>query len=866
MNRNLFYIILIACLSAFGSQAATVSGTVTNTSTSAVVSGQKVYLYDSVVSVGTSVIDSGFTNSSGIYSFTVSSSITSGLFYISATACGNTNYAGTIPYSGSNLTINLNVCNPIGVFGYLSYSNSTLATGMKVYLVDSSSAGITYKDSTTTDVTGLYVFMVPSTVNRYFVYVNACGARWNSAGYFYSAGGRGINMTLGCSSGGSWGIVYDTVKNSTTGLPVFGQKVYLLDSTATATRLDSSVTNRYGVAYFYVPPAVTGGPMRVFTNACGVQSQSFHYIGTSMAAPTLPVCLSNTVISGTVTNTATSSPVAGQLVTVTDSLGTALVFWDTSRTNASGFYSVAVPIYAPATGTMIASVQACGSVNSATGTYSGSNMTLNLGICATNTATISGVVTIFATGAPAAGRKVYLLDSTATSVTRDSAVTNASGAYSFSIPASVFSAFYLIWTPSCGTNSVQGAWYTGLSLVHNFSVCSTTGASMVSGTIVDPTGTPAAGVNVSLGSVTVTTGSTGTYSLAIPSYWSLGAPIMLYASNGCGSFADTIFHTGVNVTRLDTIFNNFCHTIGGTVSKQGGGAAASAKVYLIIHFYDTSTTPPSAILWAWDSTLTNASGQYSFTRNFAPSYLLHIKAALQPSDPAYSAYLPTYHDSSLIWSGADTITSATWLSNASNLNVSLRGGTNPGGPGFIGGNVLVGANKNSGVGDPLAQRVLLLTDAADKAIGYTYSDAAGAFSFPNLAFGSYKIFGDAGGKANPPLSITLSATQPRIEYVLFEENDRSFSGSVPTGTGRGQSLTGLRVFPNPATDMVQISGLSAIPGDKHLVLTNLTGAVISTLDVTTGDVAAIPVTTLPAGLYLLRVSTENGTASYKVVK
>jgi hypothetical protein len=275
-------------------------------------------------------------------------------------------------------------------------------------------------------------------------------------------------------------------------------------------------------------------------------------------------------------------------------------------------------------------------------------------------------------------------------------------------------------------------------------------------------------------------------------------------------------------------------------------------------------------LTAIDSTTTGSSGGgYSFSYSSIPYQIsygsLLLKAMLLPSHPSYASFLPTYRTSSLNWSAATALTAANFAP-ATSTNINMIAGTNPGGPGFIGGSVLVGANKSTGVGDPLSSRLLLLTDNAGQGIAYTYSDASGQFQFPSLAYGTYKIFGDAWGKTNPALTVTISAANPTINNVVFEENDKTVKGSVG---GLGHVPTpriGVTNNPNPVTDYVQVNGLNSIGGAKTIVLSDVTGAVITRQTVEQNGVFSISTAALPAGVYLMQLHTTEGSASYKIVK
>lgn len=863
MQKFLSLVIGLLCFSAAGSRATTVSGTVTNVGLSAPAASQKIYLFDSSAS-GQVPIDSTNTNSSGVYSFTVSSSISSGNFRIYTIACNRGYVSGISVYSGSNLSINLSICAPITVNGTISYTGSGVAAGMKVYAMDSGSSGVLYRDSTVTNASGQYSFSIPTSFSSYRVYVNACGSRWSSSlrSTFSNAT---INLTLGCPSQ----ILTDTVKNSSTGLAVYGQKVYLVDSTGSTNRIDSAITNRNGIATFYVSHGVASGPMRIYTNACGVQSQTFTYAGSSMIGPTLSICLSNSVVSGTVTNVSASAVIPNQWVVVTDSVGSTRVFVDTVQTNASGVYSVVLPVSIPASGTIIAATSGCGSRYTSSGTYGGSNMTLNLSICASSIATIYGTVTALGSGSPIAGRKVYYRDTIRPAGTPhfDSTVTNSAGFYSFTVPPTIMAGPSLVTVPTCnGTFSNRYLYYSGSSLIANFQVCSSSSPNTISGTIVSPTGAPIWGATVAVGSTTTTTNSSGAYSLNIPSTFTYGTKFYFNAWDSCGTRSIQLQYTGVNMVRQDTIINTNCHTIGGTVTKQGSGVAANASVYLILETYDSTVVPADTILTLIDSTVTDVNGRYSFTKAMKWSYPQRIKAALQPADPSYWNFLPAYHDSSLRWSGGATFNYTAWYAGANNLNVSLPAGSNPGGPGFIGGSVLVGANKGTAVGDPLAERILILTTANDEPVAYTYSDVSGAFSFPNLPYGTYKLFGDAGGKSNPALIITLSAGSASVNSIVFEENNKRFEGHIGNVSVAPQNLDAVRLYPNPAQAYVMLNGLNSLKGNKSVVVKNVTGATVYTLESVSGDVLSIPTANLPAGIYLLQLHSETGVHSYRFAK
>lgn len=393
--------------------------------------------------------------------------------------------------------------------------------------------------------------------------------------------------------------------------------------------------------------------------------------------------------------------------------------------------------------------------------------------------TVSGVVTNATTSAPVAGQKVFILDSL--NNFQDSAITNSSGAYSFTIGAAVTSSDpILVWTTACGTYYRNFLFKTGTSLVSNFSVC--------------------------------------------------GSGIQLNGLVNLGSTA-----------------NN-----------------GTARVYLIQAAYDPRVM--DTVLTAIDSFSTAATGG-SFSRNYSsvPSGKLLLKAALLPSHPQYSNFLPTYYSSSITWSGATRLSSVAFLPYCTTI-INMTSGTNSGGPGFIGGQVTLGANKTTAVGDPLSGRILILTTSSGSAVAYTYTDGSGNFSFPSLAYGTYKLFGDALGKDNPALEVTISASKPSITSLTFEENSKEFKAVDNTEVKAPTAFSSIKLYPNPANNRLYLSGLSTLKGEKLIHIQTLSGSIVTSLKIQTSLDPSINLEALPTGMYQLIIKAEAGTANYRFLK
>jgi hypothetical protein len=364
-----------------------------------------------------------------------------------------------------------------------------------------------------------------------------------------------------------------------------------------------------------------------------------------------------------------------------------------------------------------------------------------------------------------------------------------------------------------------------------------------------------------------TTDVNGDYSIAIPNNTTSGTyiDIRTYGSNCSTWFTDSVVFSNQNYVANFNLCQNT--TTSWTVSGQvttGNTGAEAAIVYLISQVYDSNAQ--SYILTAIDSVQADTqSGYYSMPLYNTYQGTLKLKAALIPGTLNYASYLPTYYDSSLQWNGNGV--QAIPLGMNSTANIDLIAGTNTGGPAFIGGDVQQGANKSTNIGDPLAKRILILTDANNMPVQYTYSDVNGHFSITNLAYGTYRIFGDAPGLSNPYLQFTLDANHPSYTDMLFRENDTEFWGILdPLSVATAPELADVKVYPNPATDVINVKGLDAINGAKDITISNISGAVVFSGSFQHGQKVAIPVSELNSGFYMLNISTEKGSSVYKIVK
>lgn len=569
----------------------------------------------------------------------------------------------------------------------------------------------------------------------------------------------------------------------------------------------------------------------------------------------------NITVTGTVTNSTTGAPVPNQSVTiVADSSCSSFV--GTATTGANGTYSITfLTPNTPQCG-LYGYTSGCNGAMVYQQSWFGNNQT---------TATMNFQV---ACGGTASGCQAAF---TYSSNTFGVSCTNQSSASSPSVP----------FTSSWSINGVAS------SSLANPTFSLTAGAYVICLTITDNAGCSSTycdsvvigggGSNCQASFTYQVSGNGVSFvgqalntSIPVNYYWDFGNNTNSYQQNPYVVFTSGTYN--VCLTISDTIsgcYNTSCQTITvGTVTPPStisgyvfldstmqapGGATNAARVWLIQ--YDSL----AGTLTAVDSqniTISSPNGMfagyYSFTGVAQGDYL--VKCALL-SGPDYATNLPTYYAGSLYWA------SATYAQPSnSNYNFTLITGTNPGGPGFIGGLVSQGANKMSGAAIPNAQVMLL--DINDNPIAYTYSDALGAFSFSNLAYGTYKIYTEVLNKTTSPVLVTISANHASENGVSVEINSTYVAGSV-SALENNAYFQSVKVYPNPATDNASLNLNLKKAANVEVSLQNVMGQTIFTqaANMSAGEqVMPISLQNLPKGIYILKVMANGSAQEMKVVK
>ncbi|MCB9047098.1 MAG: T9SS type A sorting domain-containing protein [Chitinophagales bacterium] len=337
-----------------------------------------------------------------------------------------------------------------------------------------------------------------------------------------------------------------------------------------------------------------------------------------------------------------------------------------------------------------------------------------------------------------------------------------------------------------------------------------------------------------------------------------------YSSSGAYTIKLVAGYTYQNIYCVDSTMDsvniviNVPNIISGNIWVDSTSQLDSYKVWLIT--FDSNTN----ILAAVDSqnvAVVAGSGYYVFANKSARNY--RTKAARLNGPTSGTGYVPTYHDSSLLWSSANVIAH----NGGSTLykHIYMKKGTVTSGPGFIGGNVLQGANK--GTANGIEGLNILLMDANDNIITYAVTDVNGDYQFHNLPVASYKVYPEDLNYATTPYVVNVTSAKPFHQAVNFERsNSKMTINPLVTGIAdvNNKELL-LQVYPNPAHDVVTISWGVYTDDMANITISDISGKRVFSTQTNMNQNAVISVDGLQTGFYFMNVSTGFGSNTQKLI-
>ncbi|MBN1339125.1 MAG: PKD domain-containing protein [Bacteroidales bacterium] len=247
-------------------------------------------------------------------------------------------------------------------------------------------------------------------------------------------------------------------------------------------------------------------------------------------------------------------------------------------------------------------------------------------------------------------------------------------------------------------------------------------------------------------------------------------------------------------------------------------------------------------------------GYYDFFQLEEGAYIL--KAELSPNSPNYNLYIPTYYVSVPNWVNANIINLQSNIWNA-DVHMIPISGAQPG-TGLIAGSIYKSAYKSGDLG-PVYNVEILLMDETDNLFTCTYTGNDGYFEFPQIAYGTYKVYAEITGKYCIPAIITISEDHPEVTGISFFIDGDQISLSIKDHVAEGISMGDL--YPNPAEESVYINFNLNRPGEFNVAVFDQNGRQVYTSHHSPdkGNYRLeVPVDEFVSGLYTLKVSASDG--------
>lgn len=399
---------------------------------------------------------------------------------------------------------------------------------------------------------------------------------------------------------------------------------------------------------------------------------------------------------------------------------------------------------------------------------------------------------------------------------------------------------------------------------------------IVSGTVRNASGTPIKGKMIYIRADSTvnpswlpvfylqdTTDANGIYYINLPSSVLSGMQLVISTVN-CNSvtLTKTYVYNGSNITSNFTICTTPAPTITGQISMGNGTTRApNAKLQLIGKYLDTVIGGTSYYkLQPLDSVVASSNGGFAFSYPANTSADLLLRASFQSFSGFYNKYAPTYYNNVNYW----PLASALPQNTSSTPNIIMKPVINPGGGGTVSGFVVVGAGKTTAVGDPVPNRLIILADTGDNIVGFTLSANDGTFGFYGVPYGQYKIYGDVLSKTSQALYFSLSASNPTMAFITFEDKSRTFDPKMPPLAVANAYIPAISIAPNPAREKLIINSVGA---DCSAAIYDMTGRIaMSNIQLRAGYINEVNISALPQGNYILQVATDKGKEPFKFMK
>ena len=316
-----------------------------------------------------------------------------------------------------------------------------------------------------------------------------------------------------------------------------------------------------------------------------------------------------------------------------------------------------------------------------------------------------------------------------------------------------------------------------------------------------------------------------------------------------------VYEVCLSIFTSDSCSSTVCQN----VTIQGGGQffSVSGNVWAGPDFVNSG----AALLMGINGSIYTSdilSGSYQF--NMVPTGTYIVYAI--PSFIDYPDFAPTYHHSAFFWTDADEVTVSSF--SAYNINVFLNQITPTStGPCTIAGTIIwtdtTSTNTyKSRLDNNVGDISLMLFDMEDNLLHHVMSDITGNFEFGTLPYGTYKLYVELTGHTSYPAIITLDEGHPNVTDITINIEDGSIVYAVDEIIS--EDYSGMIIYPNPASENLNIEFSSDINSDVVISVINAFGQEIQSIQkqVNYGqNKFSLDVSGLASGIYFVSIKGNN---------
>lgn len=301
-------------------------------------------------------------------------------------------------------------------------------------------------------------------------------------------------------------------------------------------------------------------------------------------------------------------------------------------------------------------------------------------------------------------------------------------------------------------------------------------------------------------------------------------------------------------------------SISGTVSYSGGtlNGNAYAKLYKYAIFSE---------MLMLDSTGIDANGMYVFNNlAYTDSFIVYA----QGDTLSYPNTAGTYYDNTFDWNNADKLfaTCPATSANISLVEMSTETGSNT-----VSGKIVEGEGfgKTEAAGDGIeGVQVGLKKKPGGQLSGIAMTDSNGDYEIGNVPDGTYEMYINIPGLPMiDNYTITLSSGNPEETRMDFEVDSNKIETTILTSVKKiaGENSV-IRIFPNPAKDVLYISVESSSPDNLTIEFVDVVGKKIKSSynnQVVRGvSFFQLNTSDLPGGIYWINLQTEDRATTKKL--